>query len=148
MFGRFVSLTLIVAVIACPFRCGIECCHALGLSCAKLINEADADLLDDHSRFSDSRCCCDKSSPSDDQIPPAPCSDESSCQGICGGAVLEKPDELDRPVISFTLCPLGNEVLPRSVSTIALGQSDLFPECARSKNQGRCVRTLHRSFLL
>ena len=142
MFFRLFSLVLISAVIACPLWCGPgigvagPCC-SLGSSTAAASCEAQG--IPDG-------CCQEHVG---EPLPVEPeCPDEfCGCQGICGGAVLARPVEVDRNC-ETRLLPLVDVDSP--VSSGFAGSWDYNSDfhCRGSgKNVGRFMRTLHKSFL-
>jgi hypothetical protein len=138
MFARVVTFTIVASVIACPLSCGLGWCH--GGACCAVSEQATPHCPN-----------CAKAPRRDqsstDQDRPLPMSDQSTCQGICGGAVFEKPCQLAQLDDSFFV-PLVNtrdsasieqaKVRPRETASVCLGASD---------NYGRIVRTLHESLL-
>ncbi len=146
MFARIVSLVLIAAVIACPLSCGTGACHASsccadhGYMSAEPCSQA---VCPEHAT-TDGNCCAESSPDSNDPVPP-PSPSKSSCQGICGGALFEKPSELDCPDASFFLPPLGNDEAVVSHLSVCRTDAFRFPACVKAGNQGRFVRTMHMS---
>ena len=142
MFDRFVSLLLIAAVIACPMWCdsGVcQCCAPVGWS-------AEGDSPKSCS-LNEAACCCERSEQDKERDVPRPCPDTSNCQGVCGGAVIEKPCELDEADASFL--PLLM-ITDESIVSLQLQIRAVAVEhhcCPGTKNYGRFVRTLHSSFL-
>lgn len=145
MLDRLVSLVLIVAVIGCPLYCGSGVCHADQCCAAGECNIEEQTPVS-CSAHGAADCCCENSSEAPDQDPPSRCPDASTCQGVCGGAVLESSSELDEPDLSFFLPIVDDDSI---VSTLAHSRS-VDPgnnRCLSAKNHGRVVRTLHSSFL-
>ena len=140
MYPRVVSLILMVAVFACPLWCSKGLCcsdHQISTECQT------SDL--------DNCCLCPcESSPADTddkQRCPYEIPTKSRCQGVCGGAVLEKSLELDgigdaliQPFQS-TGESLGTQ--PVNVDLLTILHHRFWP----GKNYGRCVRVRHSSFL-
>jgi len=163
MFSRTVSIGLIAAVIACPVWCSggvchTEACHPQSVSaesdtCAahradgtccpadgRCADERGADERGADERGADERC-------EDSQQPPCPCESQSSCQGICGGAVLEKGVDINS-LAEMQVLPLNDACAPAAGRTVACGHLCHGPDCRKSPaNHGRFVRTLHMSFL-
>ena len=140
MFDRLVSMLMIAAVIACPMWCsnGVSGCCAAG-ECS--IDEA-TDLCLLHKAAT---CCCENTQEKEDQD--VPCPDESNCQGVCGGAVFEKPCELDGAEASASLPFLDTN---ESIGILLTRIRDVGVEhhcCSSSRNHGRFMRTLYSSFL-
>jgi hypothetical protein len=146
MLARIISLVLIAAVIACPLSCGhgvccvSQCCADAAMVSAEQSSHA-ACLL----QAITSCGCCDESCPRDDQRNPHPSPGKSSCQGVCGGAVFEKPCELKIVEVEFVLPLTGAD--STFVFLLSVDPADRFdfPDCVRAGNQGRFVRTLHMS---
>ena len=86
MSHRIVSIVLILAVTLCPLWCGMGvCCADLDRSLADCVPELGS-VATAHGD-----CCCGNGAPhgesprSNDHRP-----EHQRCQGICGGAVVEK----------------------------------------------------------
>ena len=141
MFSRIVISVLILAIIACPLRCGKGSC--LACQCDSMAKSADYVCPDPGTA---SCCCPSKSSDNDDDHAPRPCSDKS-CQGVCGGAVIQKPVELDGKDNSMSL-PLIEANASITFQLTEAGSLDFVLQ-GRSGcgNHGRFLRTLHMSFL-
>lgn len=144
MFARIVSLVQIAALLACPMGCASGTCA--GEACPG----GDAGTSSSETASTEAseqicNCCCNRSA--EDQKTPVPqrCPDEASCQGICGGAVVEKLVELDLP--EFAFLPLTIE----AGATHGIGHSILstmpHPPSLPAVNHGRFVRALRCSFL-
>ena len=140
MLGRIVSVVQIVAIIACPLWCGNGWCHAD--TCCSVKQPSDQ-FCPDHGT---AKCCCKKSSSEHDNRGPCRCPNKT-CQGVCGGAVFEKPVELNDASESHFLPVIDSEI------SFALQLSECHSLDAEhhfhgpSGNYGRFVRTLHMSFL-
>ena len=142
MLARIYSLTLITAILACPMACGIAPC------CAE--NEFDSDRSQSQDSTCDCHCASAKGSPNEDEplrpssqddLPfDAPCEHETPCQGVCGGAVLEKPF-----VPSFDLAFTAVVVLEQPDFQFVFRCSHPLSEA--DDHSGRELRTLHMSFL-
>ena len=141
MLARTVSLVLIVAVIACPLGCGNGLCQADqcagGESSQSSCSTSEAAC-----------CCCEHSLPDsdDDNSSPCDCPENSSCQGVCGGAVFEKLCEPDRLEASFFL-PLTDT---QTSLVFRLAQCRLIAvgdHAGCGQNHGRMLRTMHMSYL-
>ena len=141
MFVRTVSLILIASIIACPLWCSSGLCH---IDQGGPVTQSSRPccshcLLADH--------CRDQPLSDEGDDGPQRCPYESSCQGICGGAVFEKPCKVD----DFE----NSCFLPRSdveVTTCARLQHCRFRDVkhelhGRHGNQGRFVRIRQMSFL-
>ena len=148
MFARIVSLVLIAALIACPLSCGSGVCHG-SQSCADGGCVAENQCL--HPVCSQlataDNDCCDESSHDSGEPLPHPCPAKSSCQGICGGAVIEKPCEPDTADASTLLPPTSTDDAFVSLPSVIPTEIVTSPECVRGDNQGRFMRTLHMSLI-
>ena len=140
MLPRIVVSVLILAIIACPLWCGNGSCHAG--QCCPATHSVDH-ICPVHGTAT---CCCtDKSSDDDDHVPRR-CPNKS-CQGVCGGAVLEKPLELDG-TDSLLFWPLIEADASIAVQLAESRSLDVvLPGHCRRGNHGRLLRTLHMSFL-
>jgi len=80
---RFVSILLIFAVILCMFSCTSGGCCASEDTAVKLAPSTGCCSK-----------CCERKRHSPPENPPedSRCPDECLCQGVCGGAILEKAD--------------------------------------------------------
>lgn len=141
MLARIVSLVLIAAIIACPIWCGNGLCHA-GRCCSTKQSPSGPTCAIRSAAF----CCCDKRSPSGDRPHPAESPCKASCQGVCGGAIFEKPCLLSTGIDAFYL------------TTVVTPVSDMrqMAKCRRhggdqllciSGDHGRSLRILHMSLL-
>ena len=141
MFARTVSLILIAAVIACPMWCANGQCHA-GQCCA-----AEQSLHQSCPVHGTACCCCEKDSSDSNDDCPCDAPSESSCQGVCGGAVFEKPCELNDEMDSSFLLFNAAEMLPVAcrLAEYLTQNGDHFLD--GGGNHGRSLRTLHMSFL-
>ena len=139
MFARIVSLTLIVAVIACPLSCGLGLCQG-GACCLAVVPSSD------HCPKCAVSGCCEQSSRDDNEPFQSPC--ESSCQGICGGAVFEKPCELDdRGKALFSFLPKSRVLISLQQATCQSAGDTATVWSGDAGNYGRFVRTLHGSLI-
>ncbi len=137
MFTRLNAIILMFAVLACPMGCGVGVCH-------------DADCRLNESR--EVKCCehCPQKIGGDSELPdenddlPDRCPNQSTCQGICGGAVLEKTCELNEHSRIF-------EFAVESVNTVEnLSGERLAHQVGNQSfrgNHGRFLRTLHDSLI-
>ena len=141
MYPRVVSFILMVAVFACPLWCskGLCCGHH------QVSNDRQTSDLD-----VGSDCCLCGSSPTEtDDTQRCPCEipTKSRCQGICGGAVLEKSLALDGISDAyFEPVPSVGESFgtqPVNIGLLTILHHHFWP----GKNYGRCVRVRHSSFL-
>lgn len=145
MFAQIVSLVTIVAIIACPLWCGDGQC-GVAHCCSSEVKTATHDVCSTHGK-SDC-CCCKESSPAEDEGCPVPEPQDSSCQGVCGGAVLEKPSELPTTDDDCLCLPLTDEqgaIVTAQVEQASTGD-DVDAHCGG--NYGRLLRALRMSFLL
>lgn len=139
MSNRLVSVALIVALVSCPLWCGSGQCHGSECGTANETCPSAGDSCDE----AGADCC---------HIPPAndagegcPC-DKTSCQCLCGGAVVQKFAELDGPAIIAWL-PMTLADIPGSALQQARQTEPTESPHRSSGNPGRCVRTLLSSFL-
>jgi hypothetical protein len=144
MFSRFVSLGLVAAIIACPLWCGSGMCQA---GCCSPGQPSQTDRRDAEPVC---ECCAeaDNDNSSREQRRHPGESPSKSCQGVCGGAVFEKPLALNAPSASVVRLPIAD------ASQDAWRPVDATCIVARhslhhfgGKNLGRALRTLHMSFL-
>jgi|SaaInlStandDraft_2_1057019.scaffolds.fasta_scaffold64513_1 hypothetical protein len=140
MYAKAISIVMTAAIIACPIWCGNGLCHdeegcAAGESAEHCCPTHDS-----------APCCGGKSLPDENSNcpPTAPC--ELSCQGVCGGAVFEKPCELTGEMESSVL-PLIADKTPVTCQTAERQTRDHDGFLRRGGNHGRALRTLHMSFL-
>lgn len=141
MLVRIVPLSLIVAIIACPLLCRNGQCQGCCAEEQALQSPCSAQETGD--------CCCAATSQEDSGH--RPCDDdtgESGCQGVCGGAVLEKPSSLPAPTAMALLHDFDANLTP-SVSRWADRHGPIVePRSSSGMPPGRYIRTLHMSFLL
>lgn len=159
MFSRIVALVQIAAIVACPLRCGSGLCYAEPCGSqehASATTSSPTTCGEDSS----AHCCGNESilSPAnanasanehardEPSSPPCPCSD-SSCQGVCGGAVFAKPIDLSTVADSIFLPLVDAQVSVDSQFADSRSQIGEFHWRGSSGNHGRFVRTLHMSFL-
>lgn len=137
MFVRTVIHILIPAIIVCPMACGTGLCEGG--------HSTDSAQETPLTATSTSCGCCGRhSSENDDPTPESPRPlRELPCQGVCGGAVLEKPAEV--PLISLPTAAV--EALP--IVCIGLSSEpagEFVPRCGG--NHGRFVRAQCCSLLI
>ena len=143
MFSRTISLVLIAALIACPLWCNVafgsgQCCPTGESESVMVCGNEPAD------------CCGEKKeaplrAPHNDDRP-CPC-ETAGCQGICGGAVLQKSVQLDWVTV-VVLLPLIDEHASENLQLLDCCRHRLEQTPGGSgANHGRTVRTLHMSFL-
>ncbi len=140
MVARLISLVLMVAIVACPMWCGERLCPAApccsATPCPRIVC-AVHETAD---------CCCEPSSPNKSDPNPSRPANQSSCQGICGGAVFEQLSQVD----NFD----GSIILPLfDVHASTVSRRSSFRRCDVPTishcggNRGRSLRTLYMSFL-
>ena len=143
MFARCVSLILIAAIVVCPLRCGNGQCHAD--ECCLATQPSDQ-VCPAHVT---AHCCCQDSCPDNDDRVPRRCPSETSCQGVCGGAVFEKLIELDDA--SDSSFPPGIDtdtpLLTRLIEYSTTHRAERHWH-SHGGNNGRSLRTLHMSLLV
>ncbi len=143
MFSRFVSLALIATLAACPLSCGTGPCCAD----AAFETRSPASQADRVDQSAPTCCCCRETSQDDRQTPPVPGPEKFVCQGVCGGAVLEKSCEWDRFVAVFDLPTHRDDHWPVGCLPVYHRRGLQAPECVGTQNPGRLVRALNMSFL-
>lgn len=138
MFKAAIHLLLVASIVACPLGCYAGAC------CAQDRGAGD--------KFGASQSCCERCrheetpshSPEHPSAPAEPCSEK--CQGICGGAVVEKHVELDlAPLRSIDALCMDNAA---QVDAIGIAYSPAnSPPYGGDVLSGRNVRVLHKSLL-
>ncbi len=139
MYMRTASTVLIATIIACPLLCRNGLCQ--GCCAAEQSSQLICPV------HGTAHCCCPTTSHDGDGQRPCddgPC--KSSCQGVCGGAVIEKSNDFPVAADAWFL-PLS-DTSPCLASLLAARQSRA-DECRFdcSTTPGRSIRTLHMSFL-
>jgi hypothetical protein len=133
MFTRVTAFVLALAVIACPLWCVGGLCHD---SCCPAKQTTSVYCK---------KGCCEQPAHSKGQLPAAPV-DDSNCQGICGGAVFEKPVEVNVDTFCQFLPPAIVEA-PIAWASSLHASEDPWHICASPGNHGRYLRALHASLL-
>ena len=133
MFARLLHLLLIAALLGCPAWCHV------GLCCGTQ-EQADA--------APSCRACCQECPKRHPPAAPAPCCphdpDSSACQGICGGAVLEKTAEaVDTAQTAGQWLPLDGFLSIEPPEAPAAWRKVGYARAT----PGRFIRQLHMSFL-
>lgn len=147
MFARIVSLVLVAAVIACPMWCSYGLCST-GQPCASHEPLSQKQTFDTTSPAQCKCECCEEATlPTNDEQCPHRCPEESSCQGICGGAVFEKTCELEDLEVTFLLPQTDSDGLNASALAHSLVVRSEQQHHLGAKNYGRIMRTLRSSFL-
>ncbi len=144
MVNRSIAIVLILAVLACPIWCSVGLCQCL--HCGTMENSSSK--IGCAIEGSAQRCCCcqQESSNNDEQIP-SRCPRESSCQGVCGGAVFEKPCELTAVEAACVPLPaLCDDLQPRGLTAALCGHRG-YELCGDDPLDGRRLRILYQSFL-
>jgi hypothetical protein len=154
MFTRVVCLMLIAAVVACPMwctsgLCGAVQCHEAQFHDDQIHNDqcSVAQVCDQSSDLPE--CCRQKMQEQSDEAPgPCRCPDKAFCQGVCGGAVFEKPVELDLVAFSFFIAATDVEFahVPQRIESRLHTVHHHWH--SHGGNYGRSLRTLQMSFLL
>jgi len=145
MSHRTIPAILIVALLACPFRCSAGAC-CIAENCLE-----EQCLDEDPSQPSEQEptCCshCEKNhSDSERDEFPSRCPDESSCQGVCGGAVIEKAPVVDlQNGVHFVPLTINETVFLAFVAIPWARQSEVRSNF--DGNVGRFLRTLHESLI-
>ena len=146
MFDRLVSLVMIFAVIACPMCCGNRACHA-DQCCATdlcLLGKQASPTCPIHRTIEG---CFNETAQDHNGRDHRPCPEKSSCQGICGGAVFEKPCELTNLEAYFFSPWVDDNGSIVSLLAHFRTSSARDHHGSDATNHGRFVRTLHSSFL-
>ncbi len=139
MYSRIAHIALIAAVIACPLFCRNGRCEGCCAETLSVVSTCPASEVGNG--------CCP--SPSQDGQDQRPCdrAPDASCQGVCGGAVLEKSSSLPKPTemrfrFEFNALPSppGSPLPDRQAYTVVHSFDG-------SMTPGRYIRTLHMSFL-
>ncbi len=141
MFGRIVFLLQTVAIIACPLWCGN------GLCCGGQYRSPKQSSHQACSVCETARCCHRNSLPDRDNRIPCRGPNNSSCQGVCGGAVFEKPIELNNVADSFFLPQIDTEVSFVLQLTACRWRDIEYHSHCHGGNYGRLLRILHMSLL-
>lgn len=146
MLARIVPLVLIAAIVACPLWCRNGRCQGC---CAE--NQVGVSICPAGGAGD---CCCPAGSREvthpngKGQGPRRDDSGATGCQGVCGGAVLEKPNSF--PDLAQVPLLYDHHASPSPVaSRLAACRSqggESRPDCRMTP--GRYIRTLHMSFLL
>ena len=141
MFTRTVSALLIAAIVSCPLFCRNGLCQ--GCCSAKQSIQSTCPI------YGTAHRCCKTTSHDTGDHGPSRCPNTSSCQGVCGGAVFEKPCKIDDDLESSFFLPLLSvtEVVVGSRLTQCRFYDVEHHHCTGSGNYGRSLRTLHMSFL-
>ena len=138
--ARTVSIVLTLAIIACPIWCGNGLCHAGQCSSAQ---QSAPQPCPDHEAAS---CCGDEGSSESNDDCPCDAFCKSSCQGVCGGAVFEKPCEFNDGTDSAFLPLIAAETpVACQLAEWRTLDGDHFLDCGG--NHGRSLRTLYMSLL-
>ncbi len=144
---QIISMVVVAAVLACPLGCSLGSVFAA--SCCAMVLETP----DTTSEPATSDCChcCqqpDSTVADNNRDCPEERPEESSCQGVCGGAILGKPCELDNigDVMNPPLTDAGQSAAASRIAhhhSVPVGE-DIDPGGC---NYGRSLRALHSSFL-
>ena len=144
MLYRLVCFALVTAVIACPVVCAQGLCHA-SHCCPPDKDQLAKDLSAVCPLHSMGRACCPAQE--NDEDAPFRFPGKPRCQGVCGGAVLEKTSEVKVVETSWYL-PVAHR--DGSVVWLLAHFHSLGRDCAcitGGKNYGRLTRTVLSSFL-
>ena len=144
MFFRAVSLLLAAAVIACPICCGSGMCHA-GQCCGTEASSHESQRSGCN-RSEPADCCGDSSSRDRNAPTPGEFPSGTLCQGVCGGAVFEKPCVLDDVTASFFL-PLSDADISVACQVAHGDAFGVDDHTLAGDSYGRFLRTLHMSLL-
>lgn len=143
---RLLSLLQIILLLACPLwcmsgECDRSCC---AVTPGMTFGPADCDAAQTEC----CSCCCETAA-QQDEAPPAPQRrpGQSRCQGVCGGAVIEKPVELSSPS-TWSLQVVTDAGTSAALQRTRLQRSDVDRhsiEC--DMTSGRTLRQIHMSLL-
>lgn len=149
MFHPLLTHLLIAALIACPLWCGNGTCGASSGCDRPTVEPVGRGCETDPQA---DRCCGSEGSeespgwPDSSNQPPAPCPLDGSCQGVCGGAVLESSHPIDDVPSSWA--PLLIASVEVALDFLEPRRADRGPSIRWGpKNRGRVLRTLHMSML-
>ena len=139
--SRFLAVTLIFSILLCP----VVCNQGIGKCC--VIQFATKSPAENKSQvLRCKKCCSNCESKPEKQIPektPAPRNcpcEEKSCQGICGGALIEQA-ELYFPILAT---PVPLSVL--KISNVKSTRSRTNSSRQNYSPSGAMLRILHQSF--
>ena len=164
MLNRILVHILIITIIACPLCCSFGLCHSADSCCANTEAQVVSASEDCISTNETPNCCgCCATSPvviqgaatvSTSSNSEPPCRDEScrdTCQGICGGALAARDNDLQPEllVVPRGVSGWGDVVLIRvSPNDIQTSSWLISPSLAdQGMSPGRFVRVLHSSWL-
>lgn len=144
--NRLIAAILILALLACPLWCGVG--QSLNIGFSSIQKSSATESPSQQHRCA---CCChrnetqqDKSS---DRDPCSPDPENSACQGICGGAILEQPTSLTTADLTFDHLPFVAAIIfetDRSARGISFVLSERH---SGGPLHGRQLRIAHQSFL-
>ncbi len=155
MASQILTYALIIAIIACPSWCGdlraaIQRCHSdAGESscCDEVACDAEPSLTDSKCTIHSRQACDCSASESGEDGRHQHCPHDTCCQGVCAGAVIEKPLQLDD--FTSALCNATMIVINRA--SIGPLHSPIvrpaFETISIAGNQGRLLRTWQMSLL-
>ena len=143
MFARIISSLLIPTFMACPVICSYGVCRTSCCSAKQSLTEScRVNGTTPH--------CCQQSRPANDEpcSQPSPASPaKAPCHGICGGAVFEKPVEVDEVANQFFVPLTDTDVAFVVLLTECQSRSAEQHWYCHGGNQGRSLRALHMSLL-
>jgi len=165
MSDRIVPIVLVAALVGCPLWCGSGPCSGGGICCT-----AQQSLAATCSAHTAEACCCDRggqtlrdighadypdanpgSATPNGATPNGNCpirSDGLPCQGVCSGAVVAKPTELDEdPILVPLPLSLTDEFDRCCLAWLDCRQDAFNPVSPPAANYGRFLCTLHASWL-
>ena len=138
-----ISIILIATVVACPLLCGNGVCHA-SHACPVESCCLDEPALEMCLRHGTVGCACESTSR---DHAPCQCPNKEVCQGVCGGAVLEKARELDCIENSSILPLVDRDAIGAVFAKYREGHAEPLCGGGSVKSVGRFMRTLYASFL-
>jgi len=140
MLTRVAPIAMIAAILVCPLLCRNGHCQGCcaGKQSVSSICPVSA---------AGNGCCRNTSRDGEDQRPCDGAPGTSGCQGVCGGAVLEKPNSLPEPTeMRFRYVFNARPSLPASLLAHCQAHT-LVRSFDGSMTPGRYIRTLYMSFL-
>ena len=140
MYSRIAHIALITAVIACPLLCRNGSCD--GCCAVNRSVESTCPIYD-----AGDDCCRSTAQDGQDERPCDRGPDASNCQGVCGGAVLEKPSSLPKPTEMRLRFEFNGQPSPPASLLSVRPAYTLGHSFDDSMTPGRYIRILHMSFL-
>ena len=148
----FISHLLVFAVLGCPLWCSLGLCTSVQFyvdqcqkeSCCGSRTAVETEL---GKASNTTRCCSRNRSPDSKEQKPCCPTEKEFCQGICGGAVLEKSCTWERPGDVLTLLSEATDGFKIVSIAYTAGECAKPAPISGTGNHGRFLRVLHKSFL-